>query len=273
MEYIINEQKLHDVLYQMIYESLSISNEVSSVSSDIISAILKEIEKKGNDEPVSHSSFHTLIFKYPFNIEWTLFDLTKLNQEISIGAQTDFGNKTLEVIVIKDEYGYRTDLLSDSIQHEIEHIFQRLKRPDEKNFNEKDKALYDNALNLIKNNKPGTIQYNVGRAVYLMFNAEQDGYVNGLYARLKSIESSRRKYIEDTSDAWQQVNFLRRFNYQIVNNEQTLTSLESMQDALSSIGRDYKWLKLHTNKAIIRFLRKIAHIRKKLEDDDLNGGL
>ncbi len=92
----------------------------------------------------------------------------------------DFKHKklSLDIVSIGGNVDQRT--YADTIQHELEHLFQETKR--DKSFTDDD--LYKMALFLKNNFHDDPAAYMVGDLIYFSRQCENDAYVNGLYALL-----------------------------------------------------------------------------------------
>ena len=259
---IFSENQFKTFITELIFESLSISDEVKKVTSQIMRAVYNQLDQ---DQTKTEGIFRIFIFETFFYVKWFLYDAREYREPPQLDASVNFGEKLLTIKMIKDDFGINDTLLLTSLQHEIEHIYQSLKKPDNKIFNDKDKKLYKRALKLMRKPK-NSIPYNVGRAIYLMFNVEQDGFVNGLYGALKSVSPKMFYPTLRENDAMKQINFLLRLNA-LLQEENGLIEDPEFLNALAFAKRNTKWFKIHLNKAIIRFGRKIAHIKEKIRQE------
>lgn len=267
---ILTEKEFHSLVLSLVTESLSIAEEVNRVTGNIIFYIKRYIRRNKLDAPIVDGSFRLNIFNSIFTIMWRLYDFDNLKEKEKpkqVGAQVDFENEEIYLDIVKIWGEVDTISLSNSLQHEIEHIYQRYKRPDQTNFKIKDKTLYDKALELLKN-KDET-KREIGRAIYLMFNFEQDAFVNGLYAAMKENDGSYSfNDIWNSNDAKQHLDFLIDFNNKIRQNEYPY--IQSVKESLSFLNRNIIWLQNHTDKAIKRFANKIAHVKHKIKTEKEN---
>lgn len=261
---ILTEREFRDLVLHLVTESLVIAEEVENVTNDIVLNIKKYLCNNDSDEPIIDGSFRWVVFNDIFTVMWRLYDLDRLDSENKpqqIGAQVDFENQEIFLDIIKIYGEIDTISIKNSLQHEIEHIYQRYKRPDHFDFKIKDKLLYDKSLELLKSGDE--IKQEIGRAVYLMFTFEQDAFVNGLYAAMKENDGSYDfDEIWDRNDAKIHLDFLISFNRRI--RDKDYCSNKSVQESLVFLKRNIVWLQNHTNKAIKRFARKIEHIKRKL---------
>lgn len=254
---IITEEKLDSTIRMFITESQSISEEVLDVMYYLMRVINQEIKLNKKDTPIIQNSFKAPIFGKAYTINWTLYDYYKTPKEdINVGAYVDFKKRILNIGIIKVGDEIDKSLLADSLQHELEHIFQLTKKRTDNFFNDKDSQLYNKALSLINEKNE------VGRAIYLMFNTEQDAYANGLYAALINKPEDVSIYdIRNRSDAYRQIRFLRRFNSRI--HEENILKDKEIIRGLSEVNRSIDWLRTNINKAIRRFARKIGNVESR----------
>lgn len=255
---LLGEVEFKTLLHTIITETLCIANEVTSVSNDIHYHIEKHLQKNTYTEPKFGGQFRMFIFNKFFKINWTVFDLDIIdNTSFSFGANVDFENGKINLNIPKIYGDLDWSFLRDSLQHEIEHIYQRFKRGDDSNFNHNDKKLYDTAVILSMNCK-SQIYRDLGNAVYLMFNAEQDAYVNGMYSAMKiETDPKLKQEIYYRSDAYRQFSFLNDYliRLQTINNEKDIKELEK---GLKVLHKNMDWLKDNIKKAIKRFIKKIG---------------
>lgn len=179
----------------IIKEELSINSDVALLSSKI-SSLVEDMLKK-NDykkekifEGVSKITIQLNEFvneiKLNFNI--VLYNFKDKNFYDKFHEKIDFSSHNSNIggrVVFITIKGYlisgnlNKEDISDSIQHEINHIFQDING---KVDNEKERKLYYLVLNKL-NNKNNIIS-KLAYGLYYSFNSEQDSYVNGLYAYL-----------------------------------------------------------------------------------------
>ena len=264
---ILTEADFERLVQSLIYESLSISNEVTDVTHYLMRTINKEVHEKANKEQDVYEGELTLpIFNQPYKVEWIVYNYDKNKQNYPIGASISLKSNILKVAMVKVYGEMDNTSLSDSLQHEIEHLFQYLKKQRDNIFNDKDTKLYNKAVELISNHPRDSFHYRIGQAVYLMFDAEQDAFVNGLYASVKNTPKHIPIYeVMRRSDAYRQIDELRMFNEEIQNPQ--FFENEEVIECLKFLNKSGKWLKNHTNKALKRFARKIAHVRNKINSE------
>ena len=133
---ILSENQFKTLITELLFESLSISDEVKSVTSRILRAVYNQLEKDGVK---TEGMFRIFVFDTFFNIKWQLYDTRNFDQLPDLDAFVNFDEKTLSVKLLQDEFGINDTLLLNSLQHEVEHIYQWLKKPNNKIFNDKNK--------------------------------------------------------------------------------------------------------------------------------------
>lgn len=248
---ILTENDFNNAITEMILESMSIAEEVVSVTSQIRRIIQRKIS---SNQLSNGCGFRISAFGDYFNVIWNIYDFDSNETNIQPGASVDFDRKVITVGLIKINGEIDYNYLSDSLQHEIEHIYQREKRGDDSNFNDKDKQLYQNALKLLQDENQRGLAYNLGRAIYLTFHAEQDAYVNGLYSVLQNNQANEDLGdLLKQSDAYRQLKFLRGFYRRICLNK--FTDKENLTSLLDFLGKNEYWLQTAFEKAIDRFFQ------------------
>lgn len=264
---LLTEDDFKGLMCEFLFESLSISEEVERVSwrlyTIIRNKVVKEKEFKGE--------FPFRVFDKNFIIKWQVYDYYNLNENVFVGAEVNFDTLTINLGLIVCDGEVDFDHLNDSLQHEVEHVYQRMKRKEygakigkdlDNNFNLKAKKLYDAARELMIDSNRKSFKYNLGRAVYLTFKSEQDAYVNGLYGKLKNNQSniSLEKLLYDT-DAYKQLRFMRSFYKKVFVDH--LVKQEEFDELLNFLGVKEKWLERTLGEAINRFSEKIGKVFSK----------
>ena len=255
---LLGEVELKTLIHNIISEALSIADEVTDAVNNIHYYIEKHLQKNTYQEPIFNGTFRIFVFNKFFNINWTVYDLDALDDSsCQFGAIVDFEKSKINLDIPKVYGDLDWGFLRDSLQHEIEHIYQRFKRGDDANFNDNDKRLYDNAV-MLSMNKQSNVYRELGRAVYLMFRAEQDAYVNGMYSAMKTESDPKLKQtIYYRSDAYRQFSFLNDYlaKLQVIDDENDIRELEC---GLKILHKNVDWLKRNIGKALKRFAIKIG---------------
>lgn len=155
--------------------------------------------------------------------------------------------------------------LYDTVQHELEHSFQ------EENIGSSfsDKPLYIIAKEFRKNSNTEA-KKNVGEILYLTYQAEQDGFVNGLYALLKNnYEGSKiqTSYVFEMSDIYGVLERMAELQTYIVNNKDNKDLIEAIAELKKSSHIGYSRLITIIDDAIKRLRKKIARVIFKAQKD------
>ena len=179
---------------QRINEELSINNEVRQASFKLIETInehMKSVPKQyfANINGTSYriGDLKETILNTTINIHYRLVNFKdKHFYEMAIDKLPSFPNSynkktnTLSLDIISISGNIDQNTYVDTIQHEIEHMFQENKR--DKPFNED--ALYKMAMFLKTNFIDDKVAYRIGDLLYFTRQCENDAYVNGLYSLL-----------------------------------------------------------------------------------------
>lgn len=187
------------LLENSIKEELAINSIVENTSLDIISNIKKLFSEKAiekseivcdgvkknnvnfiynlNDIKIR---FHVYIYNF-YNKK--IYDDKK--NDIDLNSTTYFYNEK-NVVVNIEGYSISGTInesdLSDTIQHEINHVFQKVQG---KRSNIKKDILYSKVKNVFRVKTDKEIN-TIANSLYYSFDDEQDSFVNGLYAYLMS---------------------------------------------------------------------------------------
>lgn len=258
----ITEEQLRNIVHEALCESMSISDDVLMVTHNVMRAIRNELNKKEGQDGITTGVFSIRLFNSTFSVQWTLYDKTKIDTP-PIGASIDFKNKILSLDLIKDNNGLNKGALADSLQHEIEHLYQKLKRPNEEIFNDKDSDLYEKVVKQLSITKPKTLEHNIARCIYLMFNAEQDAYANGLYAMLVNDSYYNFNHNCHNNHAVSQLRFLTDFYNKTIDLKIEENNDDEYINALEPFNRSITWFLNHLDKAIRRFSRKLSRVKDK----------
>lgn len=192
-EYLILNE-ISSKINEAINEELGISDEVKDKSAklrdDVINR-LKNIEKTIIDSGVSekkdnfqieiaNKKVFVQVHYYNFRDNTYYLNFIKKHGNIEHSSTSNDGRFNVIILNFYSISGYIDKIdLYDSIQHEVEHIFQQVKA--KKTFGNSNLYLY--AYNSLNSDQ---IEKRILALISYMSNSfEQDGYVNGLYAFLK----------------------------------------------------------------------------------------
>ena len=271
---------IEENINKCIKEELSINTEVVSITKKIIKTIKEKIptfDKQTFKEGVTINNFS---FKYPLENKhitisvkhynfFSKYYYNIYNNDIDFSCSSICDGDSINFLIINCysiSGALNIEDLSDSVQHEISHIFQGNKGS--RNITNNN-TLYNNAsANL--NNKNEDIK-NIAYAIYSSFDFEQDGYVNGLYAQLMQLGPVPNwKEVKEKSPAYE-----RLYNSIDVLNKILIPAYESNNIELSneikytfgiSIGECIKFIS-NGNK---RFYNKIGKVLIKHRQDLIN---
>lgn len=185
---LINEIK------QCVNEELGINNDVVQASYRIIEELkedMKNVPKMyfSNIDVASHKlgRFKTNAFGNEINVTYRITNFRdKYYYDLGRDKVThypngfDYKNMTLMVDILSISGKIDEKTCSDTIQHELEHLFQEIKR--DKSFGEDELYKMANFLKTYYRNDPTA--YKIGDLIYFSRQCENDAYVNGLYALL-----------------------------------------------------------------------------------------
>ena len=159
---------------KIVNEELSINTGVEISAENIVKKIQDSIKVLG----VKEGSFKENIEGFPFNVYWkTILCNTEDDADKENYANASFMERLsfLNVIVGITENGkVHTDTLSDSIFHELSHIFQQ-------NMAGKIYPGQELYMYSLQNRNKNLFYFNIWKALYASNTMEQDSMVNGMY--------------------------------------------------------------------------------------------
>lgn len=187
-------------------------------------------------------------------------DCDRANSMCNVNRKLCFINVSVHAVENRIDYAQ----LHDSIQHEVEHIFQTLKGsraltvPDDK---------YMSAVTNIYSENKG-LKY-IANAIYYSYDYEQDAFVNGLYGYLMDSESPIPQWSDITeSDAYVAVEMLRKSIRVLTKNRQKLA-----ERCMNVFGISIDDVISNAVSAERRLLGKIGKVLIKVRNDKaLNEG-
>lgn len=216
-----DEIKIKYDIRTAINEELSINNDVTSLSNSIFNTI-KDIFSHGKTTNIKKNgyveckgNFYQSLNGYKINVCFTIFNFrSNEDYEQNIEYLSDnfsYATKADKKLYFLTVYGYavnnklQVEDIVDSIQHEVEHIFQG--SIGKKSLNTNDN-LYLSAINHIND---GNILGIIANTIYFSYDYEQDAIVNGLYAQLMSSENPVPRWddIVDTQ-IYDSIEFLKK---------------------------------------------------------------
>ena len=254
---IVTEEQFNKLKEYLINESLSIADDVSHAMVLVLTEIQDQLDQKQTS-----GQFDFDFFGETFNVVWKMFDYQEDTTEPK-GAKVDFGKRVLTVEFSRVDGTIQLWNLRDSLQHEIEHIYQWVKKPTRDLFSPRRGKIYDKIVDGLGKYPKESIQYKILQAIYISYPEEQDAFVNGLYSVLNQCKNPIQiSMIKSDSPAMALRRNLVKINYKL-NNDQEFIESEEFKEILTLLGKDFKWVKSMINKGTIRFARKMAHVEKK----------
>jgi len=180
----LNEEIIKKNINSIINEELSISKDVEDISFEIFSNIKKHGFVKG-EENFSFNVGDILVscFNYYFN---SREEYEKEKPQKSANSVSHRGMRFINIALCYLSGHLVSNDLYDSIFHEVEHLYQQEKT--KLNFQDrKDDDFYRFVEGLMY--KGETLEERtVAAGLYLSFDYELNGYLNGLYGQLKETD-------------------------------------------------------------------------------------
>lgn len=257
------EEAVKKTLSEMLGVSEEVIKETDRVKKEILSIVEKTKVYNKNGNAFSHTVEPIEIFGYTFMADITY---NHLNDDLlsgvveSPGASCSFDNKTLTISFYSfGDYGIDENTFSDQLQHEIEHIYQRIKKGKDI-FSDRSKKYYDVCSKYLGSSD--RILRNLAIIGYFSQPAEQDAFCNGLYAFLKTKKTSDVDEMVEQSDAMRGYMLL---NVALNDTNDGWVKNEYLEKAKTVFNRDLETIVKLGNKASIRFKNKIGKVIKRVK--------
>lgn len=268
-----------DELIDLIKENLSINLEVENLSRKIYHRFLKEfngIEYKKDSVLFSEKkvAFTEEVFGQDIMFIFNCYNVYDKGHYDMVGERFGFGNGFLSG---RDKITVNVGLLSGSIktnptgtiQHEIEHFFQKMKtgglKPNNVSMNIGRKA-YDKALDLLRNKVYKSVEeYRVAFLIYTHADFEEDGFVNQLYQALLSGDGDDDEIIKN-SPAFKYYVFGKKMIKEI---EENRKGYEGYINKFGYRFNDFLSIYKNNNK---RFISKIGKVLTKYNEELTHDG-
>ena len=263
----ILQEVIVDAVKKTISEMLAVSEDVIRETEQVKKEILDIVEKTKvfdkNGNAFSHTVEPINIFGYTFSADITYnhFSEKILSGVIeSPGATCSFNNKTLSVSFYSfGDHGIDENTFSDQLQHEIEHIYQRIKKGKDI-FSERSKNYYDICAKHLGSGD--RVLKNLAIIGYFSQPAEQDAFCNGLYAFLKT------KKVPDIDKMLEQTDAIRCFtllNIALNDTHDEWVRHEYEEKAKTVFKKNIKTIVDTGYKASRRFKNKIEKVIKRIK--------
>ena len=256
---ILTEQQITEI----IKEEYGISNDVIKKTKEVYQILLSAIREKNiNKEQYEYYTIskHNITFNImscKINCSLTVYNFYNRDYYIYSNVKSDGWSAYLSqthgimgCIVPCISGKPIKEIVMNTIQHELEHLYQEILM--EKTFS--DGTTYAKLKDNLKSKNE--IEYNAARLVYGCIKSEQEGYVNGLYAYLMSLPNLFSMDSLYKSDCWklysEMVNILNEFKDNIF-----------FVDEL----KKYKLTIVKIKRAVYMFLKKIGKVIVKVKQD------
>lgn len=260
----LSESKMKEMVSNIINEMLSVSDDVVSETESIVSDILDRLPNfknkwttVSNGHQCLNCQMHISIFgeTYLLNLEVHSFRYGFYDNSMAYGASVSFDNKIFNLTSCLIDGEMIEETFSDSIQHEVEHIFQRIKKG--KTLLSSNKStFYDICVNNLSSMDCDGFIADLAYIGYLSFECEQDAFANELYSYLKNGGDYGGSPMEDML-----VKLLRA-----INRIETSGNDSGLRQALKVfVPRDANWFIDKGKRAYRRFLKKFQNVIKRLK--------
>lgn len=258
---------------KLISEELGISNEVKKVINgiyDMIKSLLRDCPKETIKEGLIWKKSGTIeynIFGDDYSIIFTVFNF--LNEGVYENCAENIipyssvliSKKIIEINSISISGVIDESTFSDSMQHEIEHLFQIKMQGKPLFFNN---GLYDKAIKNIRSNENNGWISRLSTIIYYTRNEEHDAFVNGLYAQLiRNDAFYKSKEIIRKSDAYKISSILKVYEKELIDNFDDEDFIKSAK----FFNKSRKWFISQCDIGVKKIIKKIMKVAAKAEKD------
>jgi len=266
--YIFNMNLTENYIRELVKEELGIALEVTNTSNQIFQDILTDLRKQKPEKTdicfiktgSVNSSLHGVNFKV--NYICRNFSNKDLVENFDIDALTEGGSVFLDkrfvfvnvnLIAFNGTVDNKEAL--NTIQHEIEHIYQQIRA--NKRIPSDDLKYAKMKTDLEGNDEN---RRNVARLVYLCYKSEQEGFINGTYAWCMTNDAMTPPYNYSNiknSPAGKLYTEMQELNEKVFNNHQLA----------EIIVNEYNLNQNQVNKMMRGFARKLGRVLVKVNFD------
>lgn len=260
----LSEAKIKEMVSNIINEMLSVSDDVVSETESVVSDILDRLPNFKNDWTTVSNGHQYLncqmpipIFgeTYQLNLELHSFRYGFYDNSIAYGASVSFDDKVFNLTSCLIDGEMIKETFSDSIQHEVEHLFQRIKKGKALLSSNKS-TFYDICVNNISSTDCDGFVSDLAYIGYMSFECEQDAFANELYSYLKNGGHYNGSPMED---------MLSKL-IKAVNRIETSGNDIDLRQALKIFTpRDANWFINKGHRAYQRALKKFQNVIKRLK--------
>lgn len=287
--FIIDESILNKAVREgikrLLDEELSISSEVADKSREIENLIIEDLKSR-DKEIISdgvikmEGSIVCDLFGEEFTVIYCLQSFRyyetfyKNIKNVNLECNSSYDEKKIIINFISLEGVIQENSFSDSIQHEVEHMFQAIKQ---KRALFDENSLYAFATKNLNSELCNGWVSKLANIIYYSSNVEHSGVLNGLYAQLiKKEYETDEEYLVKSSMAYKMVRLLKRLEYELKENFYDSDFLKAVrffngkkEDGTNYTKRTRGW---YINKCVIGYTnlsKKIMKIITKARKDSL----
>jgi len=275
-------------LNRLLNEELSVSSIVTTATNNISKLIinkLSQVSVKQLDNKINYkeTSFVVSVFNdVVLNIFVTRYDFLTVDEYnensklINLGSFINIKNNTMVINFFTIKNKFDNEILYQSIQHELIHLYQQRLKGLSLLSNDIDKSLYELAISNLASTDNGLVVSYLSKIIYYSYNFEQDAFVNGLYQYLLNHDKNKTGDIDyaDSPQYNSLVELKEAVNYikQLKDNDVNLTN------SLLLFKKNKQWFIKRGELSIKRYLNKIGKVITKYKQDITkevitNGGL
>ena len=269
---------IKETISKLINEELGISDEVYKVSCGIVDVIenqWKSMPKESSEYNIWKRSgeFEFDIFGDVYTISYTVWNYkdydhykSTTNKPVLL-CSTNQKNKMIHLSVLAISGEIQDNTCADSIQHEVEHIYQSKMQGGEL-FPDKDgvENIYKMAEKSISDNRHNGWISKLASVIYYSRNEELDAFVNGLYATLaKSGWMYGEDEIVKNSNPYKIIGFMSSMKEEMIVNFNDDDFIQSAK----FFNKKRKWFIAMAQKSIKDCTSKMAKVIKKARKEGL----
>lgn len=275
----ILEEKINNIFLLFLNEEKCINNDVEDKTKEIINVLKQYISNKEYEIISYNNGIKKVKFSFKINFKEQnigfnvihynfddihVFNREKNNLDLSSAKSIFFGKNVwyINLTSYSISGGLKVSDVQDSIQHELNHIFQAaIGSKALLNFN--NDFLYNIALKHLQNENE--IYKKIAWLLYYAYDFEQDGFVNGLYAYLNNEEHNIPR--------WEEIRETEIYNAIIIlrDNIRFLKKKEFSEKEKKEIKNVFK---ININEIIKfgerglkRLLKKMYNVLRKMQND------
>lgn len=268
----IVSKALMEAIDKLMNEEMGIATDVAKKVREVkllIKSNIKNSSRNKVDDGVwrYEGSIKCEIFGYEYTINYNIinykdYDVYAEHSEYFVpDGSSSFSGRFIKLYVLSISGEFQENTFGDTLQHEIEHIYQIVKqgKPLLQNNN-----LYSKALSSMRSNENNGWISRLAKIIYYTRNEEHDAFVNGLYAQLVSQDSFYdRDNIVKMSNPYQIAMFLKSEHDSL---EKEFNNVDFIESA-KYYGRPRKWFISQAEIGHLKIMRKMMKVISKAEKD------